>query len=351
MRKGFFVRCLILSYISFAFLIFATPNILGAEADFEVSPLLIKYDLNPGEVIKGEGLIINRGEKQEFNIISNADFINIENDKFVLDEGGDGPFGFTLDAKNLGPGVFAGEIVISGSEKEIILLSVLEIETPILSIDISTEFSQSSSQVMSGENLVMDIIVFKVGEQGEYNSILNYRIIDSRGNEIFSETQDLEIIKKQVKFTKIFPIPENVPNGDYVFSIAIEDRENGYIGTSSEVFLISDEQPRFSSRESGTIKNYYLYAAFGIIIVLILAFLVFNYFWDRRLANNAQVWNRKLIDIKKIKFGDSAREIRKLEYRKNVLEKAFQKGYIKASSYREGKRKINDLIKGLKKRL
>ena len=61
--------------------------------------------------------------------------------------------------------------------------------------------------------------------------------------------------------------------------------------------------------------------------------------------------NKKLIDIKKIRFSDIARAINKLEYQKNILELAYKKGYIRKKSYEDGKMKVNNLIKGLKKRL
>jgi len=60
---------------------------------------------------------------------------------------------------------------------------------------------------------------------------------------------------------------------------------------------------------------------------------------------------KKLIDIKKIKFTDISREVRRLEYQKSVLEKAYDERYIQRKSYEEGRKEINKLIFRLKKRL
>ena len=99
-----------------------------------------------------------------------------------------------------------------------------------------------------------------------------------------------------------------------------------------------------------------------IILILIVAFLTFNYFWNKRIKTNARQWReklktetrefeKKLSNVKKIKFSDINKEIGKLQYQKSLLENARQKNYITEKSYRNGTRKIEELIKKLKKRL
>ena len=74
-------------------------------------------------------------------------------------------------------------------------------------------------------------------------------------------------------------------------------------------------------------------------------------YWNKRVVSQAADWKKRVLEIKRIKFSDTAKEIRKLEHQKNLLERAYEKGNIKKISYEEGKKHINELIRKLKKRL
>ena len=73
--------------------------------------------------------------------------------------------------------------------------------------------------------------------------------------------------------------------------------------------------------------------------------------FDAELKTRLEQERKQLADTKKIKFIDVSGEVRRLEYQKSILEKAYSEGYIKRKSHDEGKKKIDMLITKLKKRL
>ena len=147
-------------------------------------------------------------------------------------------------------------------------------------------------------------------------------------------------------FTKTFQINENLELGDYVFSALVEDTNSGSVGTTSILFTLI-KPIQLSPEPQKQFNNYYTIIA--IIAALIFFLLILNYYWNKRLRNISKEINKRPIIIKNIKPDNLNKEIKKLQYKKILLEKAHKKGYIKPASYKSDKRKINETIRNLKK--
>ena len=173
----------------------------------------------------------------------------------------------------------------------------------------------------------------------------DYLVKDLEGNVVIEDSEVLSVAN-QIEFVKSYPLPENIEYGNYVF--AVKTRNGNEISTSSALFEVSSEEIMFSP-ENG--REYSLFVSFAVILALVIAFLLFNHFWNRRVVETANDWNKKLVDLKRVKFSDIGKEIRNLEYKKAVLKKAYEKGYVSRPSYEEGRKKMNLLLAGLKKRL
>ena len=322
------------------------------DSEIEVNPPIIKAVIGEGNSVSNPVSILNAGESQSFSIsyFSANNFIIIDESEleFVLGKGEGKSIDVILNGKFLGSGVYPGEILFKGKDN-LVVPAILEVETFSPLFDLSIEIPESSLKISEGSDFVTEITVYKLKGESS-NAILNYYISDTKGNVIVSESQDVKV-DKQLKLTKTFPLPPATATGNYVFYATAKDV--GYIstGTSSLLFYIFLPEVDLGSPSSKKDDGYFLIASFIIIVVLIVSFLIFNHFWSNRLVNEAKNWNEKLNDIEKMKFSDSAKKINKLKYQRDILEKAYAKGYIKNKSYEEGKRKINDIIDGLKKRL
>ena len=164
---------------------------------------------------------------------------------------------------------------------------------------------------------------------------------------IVSESQSLEV-NNQARVSKSFFISEDVDEGEYVFSVLAIDESSNLVGTSSFLFNVAE---KILTSPDDRSFNYYLGMAFFVTFILIIAFLLINYYWNKRFITSSKEWNKKLINVRKVKFSEIGKEIRKLEYRKELLDRAYNKGFIKRKSYEDGKKGINNLIAELKKRL
>ena len=338
---------LVIGFLAFILLSLGSICASALEKDFEVNALVIKSVINEGESLSNPVKIINHGKEQKFNIdyFSENNFIFVEPESFLIGANEEKMFNAIFNSKDYPAGVYFGEIAVKGEKDSISIPAILEIETPSIDFDVSPEIAPSYSQVLPGGEFAANIKIYNMKLESKEVS-LHYAIKNREGNIILSESQDLDVLD-EVQITKTFLLPEEIEPGNYVFSILAIGKNSGSVGTSSALFDVALSLSPLAGRPF----SYYLDLALVIIFVLIVSFLVINYYWNKRLVSSVKEWNQKIVDIKKIKFSDIGKEIRKLEYKKSLLEIAYKKRYIKKDSYEEGKRRVDLLIKKLKKRL
>ena len=337
-------------------LILFSAIVLSAEG-FILSSPIIKATVEKGGKINNEIGIINSKETQTFKVthFPEDNFISIEEKEFIIEKNKDAVFNVLLDSKDKGPGVYVGEISVSSSTEETKIPVIMEVETAFPLFDVSLEIPPSSVKIIPGGALDVEITVHKL-KGTDKRAFLELSIKDLRNNELFSESQELNV-ERQTKIEKSISLPQEA-EGEYVFSAVVKDVTAVSVGTGSLLFSTSPSLPPPESAKD----NRALFFSFIIIIILIVAFLTFNHFWNKRIKTNAKHWReklktetkeleKKLSSVKKIKFSDVNKEIGKLQYQKSLLENAMQKNYITEKSYSDGTKKINELIKKLKKRL
>lgn len=382
------------------------------ERDFEISPPIVKLVIKESESVASPLSVINNGESQIFHIdySSQEDFISIKENDIFLDKEKGGTFDIIFNGKDLKAGVYLGEIVISSEKSSIGIPIIMEVETQNIKFDAAVDIVPSFSELAPGEDIIFDVNVYNLGsESGDV--VLYYSIKDFNGKEIYSEQQRINV-NNQVKITKKFSIPEDAELDNYILSVYAVEESSGSTGTSSFLFSLSDEI--LKSPDEGY-TNYFFGLALMIIFVLIVAFLIINYYWDRQLMINSQNWKERLNemqtemqsemqqevhkerskvedisrrvemsrraevsrrlemskrveatrraeDLKRIEIESKQEAIRKnssinkrrideLESRSDLLDKAYNREYIKKSSYDEGKIAIKAMIAKLKKRL
>ncbi len=320
-------------------------SVSAVENSFEVNPIVVKSVVRAGENINIPISVINLGKAQKITISSSLeDFVFIEEDELFLNKGDGGTFNVNLNSLDLDTGVYTGKIFVNGEEDETKIPLILEVESSEILMDSFSEISPRFSKVLPGESFNVDVKVFNLGSRtGEAN--VKFVIADLDGNVLVSEEQEV-VVGNQVQLSKSFAIPVDAEKEDYVFSILVYSGKS--VGTSTLLFSIVED---VELSLSPPLKNYYLYITSLVIVILIGVFLFFNHYWNRKAMDEAKNWNKKLVNLRKIKLGDVSKAIHKLEYKKRLLEKAYEKGYIKRVSYENGRKKINELVRKLKKRL
>jgi len=303
---------------------------------FETNTILVKSVVDIGEVVNPSISIINY-EQGDFEIAYGSEgFLSINEDNFYLGDDESKNIILELDSSGLNEGVYTGQISINTEKKSQKIPVIFEIESPKFSFDSVVEAR------VENENLNARIKILNLFS-AERRLGAEYFVKDLEGNIILEDFENIDVLN-QVEFSKSYYLP-NLEYGDYIFGIKL--RNGNEISTSSSLFSVSGEVLLSPEKEGFD----YSIIGFIIVLVLIVAFLIFNYFWNRRVIDTKDILNQKLVDLKKIKFSDINKEIRNFEYKKSVLERAYGKGYITKKSYTEGRNKINDSIQKLKKRL
>ncbi len=334
------IICLLFIYFLF--------NVSAEKDDFELNTLLIKSVVKEGESLNYPISIMNNRDKQSFNVnfLSNKDFAYIHNENFEIGKNDGGDFVLAFNVSDYSPGVYLGEIIVSGEENSVKIPVILEIESNSFKADVVAKFPSAFSKFSPGENFVVDLDVYNLAS-GRGDFLLNFSISNFRGENILSESQELNV-NNYIQIRKTFLLPQEIESGDYVFFVSVTDLESNSIGLSSLLFTVSSDLllgPDYVA------NNYYLYFSLFLILILIVAFFVVSHYWNRRLIVSSNQWRKQVSDIKKNNFGNFKIQIRKLEYQKSLLDKAYNYNFIKKPSYEEGKKRINELIKRLKKRL
>jgi len=335
---------------AFVFICFLLFFAVVTAADYTLSEFIVKASVEEGDSISSSINVLGvSGERFGVEFVSVENFISVNPREFELDDSGFGTFRVDLRSKDLDTGVYVGKIIVGGEEKTVNVPVILEVETFGLSplFDAAIEISPNYKSIGFGDTLEFDVTVFKLKGPSDRVTIY-YEVRNLEGETVFSETQNLDV-SKQIRLSKSFELLD-LELGEYVLSVSVKDVNSVSTGTSTGLFSIIDDVGLSPEEPDGS-NNIYLYLSFFIILALVISFLFFNHYWDRKVAFEAKHWNTKLTEIKRTKFSSVAKEIRKLESQKRILEKAYDKSYIKKVSYEEGRKKINSMVTKLKKRL
>ena len=317
------------------------------DADFSVNPPIIKAFVQDGSSINYPIDIINQKQGQRFDIYysSRLDFISVDRSELIIDEEGIGIFNAVLDGTQ-GPGVYVGNIVVASESGSIKIPVILEVESKEVLFDVRAKMAPKYFDIRAGELFVADISIFNVGASDE-NVELEYYISDIKGNAILSEKEDL-YNKDVLNFRKSFIIPENAEKGDYAFYVYA--KQGNSLGTNSLVFYVGEYVDLSPKLDFDNWFSDSFYFIGGVLLILIVGILIFNYLVNRKLLHAVE-WRKRIFDIKNMEFGNVNQTINRLIHQKELLQEAFEKGYIKEGSYKEGSTKVNQMINGLKRKL
>jgi len=381
--------------------------------DFSSDTLLIKEVVKSGgEATKELTITSENSRSVSVKFLSNTDFLTLSESQLDIAPGTPGIFTATLNSENLDPGVYFGKIEIK-TDHTLTIPAIFEIESENLLFDVISDTSKAFSIVNPGDVFGTTVNVVSFNAETE-DVVLQLFISNLDSVLIYSAEENLQV-SNLISTTFSFKLTDDAEPGIYVISALVTATSNGIttVGTSSDIFEIVRE-PTLSPwgvLQKNVVDRYLLFVAVAILF-LVLAFLVFNVTWKRRLTYISEAHEivkqmkdteieslkkvmeqeintfkmNKRIEVSKVKHEthtkyqeivdekdreleklritkEKNREIRKieieavtiklhkLERQKSLLEEALQSNFIKKESYDKSIEKIDKLISSLKKRL
>ena len=259
-----------------------TPT-LPKYTEFNVDTESFNIQIVSGESSSEEIIIENIGDNLGFidiEIIGVEDFLSLDKDNLVLEEGEDGSLVIGITAPE--PGVYAGKIILTSGNfvKEIFIL--LNVISDDVLFDVSITIPDLYKTLQIGENLPTLIELLEIGDGEGLDVSLNYIIKDFEGNLIDSEFETLYIVGAK-SFNKMFST-SILEAGDYV--VGVELTYPGGFATSSAHFRISK-----------TVVNYKTMVSL-LLSLMALLIVIFSILYYKKISKKNKV-------IKKRKKGKS----------------------------------------------
>lgn len=192
---------------------------------FSLSLEQINIKIEQGQVKTQEVAITNNQNSDltvEITTSKISDFLIIKEPKFILKKGESKILKFeVLALKENTPELYLGEIIFKAGIKVKKILAAIEVESANPLFDVSAEISPQFLWVVPGKELYSKINMYNLGESGKAVDVnIEYRITDSKGNEILHSTEEVAVNTK-LSFVKEFIIPPGTKLGQYVLYIKI----------------------------------------------------------------------------------------------------------------------------------
>ncbi len=256
----------------------------AAITGFTISRDLIKVIIKQGENIRESIRVKNTGDTN-INIKVRAenigDLVAIDQKSFTLKPAGEESIKLDIFAtEEQDVDAYIGRIIISGAGIRKIVNVIIEVREKKPLFDILVNIKKK--KLRPGDDVKVDIEVTNMGDLEYIDVLLYYAIKDFQGNTITFKEESLAI-KQKLKVPRELEIPEDLPEGDYVFytKVSFED----IVATGVDTFKVTTEQPftlRILSNAGSAMANTFsdivsnkplLYASLGGLGLVIISIL------------------------------------------------------------------------------
>jgi len=122
-----------------------------------------------------------------------------------------------LAGENKDPEIYLEKIIIKTDNSQKDIYFYVEVESKDLLFDVRVDIPKEPRIYQPGEEIIANIDLFNLG-QGEADLDIEYLVKDLEGNIIFGEKQIL-IIGASINLVKVFRLPENIEEGEYIFYV------------------------------------------------------------------------------------------------------------------------------------
>jgi len=244
----------------------------AAKQDFVLDKEKINVKLKQGETKKEILTINNTGTskiKINLQIQKLKDFIKISEENFELEAGKSKEIILDFIAREETiPDLYISKLIISSESIKKEILIAIEVESKKSLFDVKVEILNKYKKVMPGEEIIVGINLYNLGEIKKADALLEYVIKDEEGNIIISEKETLAV-ETRAGLVKTFKIPEDAKYGEYIFYIRVI--YIGEVASASAWFSVGEVEKPFLNKE-----NIVLVIIIIILLALIAMFIEFK---------------------------------------------------------------------------
>ncbi len=252
---------------------------VSAAPSFDVNTLLLKVTLPQGEsVTKTISLSTTTGG--EFSLESlGVQGIDFSEERFELNQGESKIIELFFNSSALKPGIYVGSVKISDAADTAYLPLILEVPSEDNIFGINLDIPPQYTDVAPGEKFIAQLKIFDLTTNGGTSKGLgsssvkiSYKVHASDGQILHEESEQL-VVSGQVQVTKTILLPDDMTEGDYVFSAIVQYKSS--VGTASRLFhvapLVQQSPPNefFKGKETFWIVGIFAFFFFGIIFLFV----------------------------------------------------------------------------------
>ena len=247
-------------------------NFNNNKMSFSVDNVLLKLNVKEGDVLKKDVKLTNNEGGSKFNVKTDLDFVSFNESEFFLESNNKKNFAVNFNIKNMTPGIYSGNLIISKNKEELVIPVIIEIETKEILFDSTINVPVEYSDIYPGEKAIIENKILNLDRIGLKTLDVEYSLRSMDGKIIYSEQESIAV-EDQVLSTKIIPIEDNVKTGYYVFSAIIKYKDS--VGISSYLFRISDKKNPMIFGQNP------LFLFIVLILILVLVAFFIYYLWTR----------------------------------------------------------------------
>ncbi len=245
------------------------PSIIKQKPLFSVDKDLIHVELKVGDTERTFLNITNDYSTRIYLDINSTieDFLIISTPSISLSPGAsrEVPLIF-YSLETTTPGAYIGEIIVSVEGQENVqkrIPVIIEVESKKVLFDVVLEIPEQYKKVNPGEELLLHLTLFNLGEVGRVDVFIDYFIKDVENNVYYSQG-DTIAVETQASFVKTINLPEDMPEGYYV--AAAQVRYGSSVGTSTGIFKVIGLQ--------NFVLGYKNYILLGVLILAIILIII-----------------------------------------------------------------------------
>jgi len=242
---------------------------------FTVEPDFIKVSLRQGETITRTLGIYNHGGSTlnfEIDLQELRDFILLSDEFFTLKPGESKIL--TLDftaAINEKPDVYADLILIKTRDITKSVRTIIEVESREAILDVNLSVLDEYKVVSKGDVVKADIVLSNLGDLKPIDVFLNYAIKDFYGNVLTQREESLKI-EDFLRITRELKLPENAPEGSYVFYTKVLYENTTAIG--SDLFDVREIRAK---RIEFPFKSIWIWLTeyYWVLLIILIIILIY----------------------------------------------------------------------------
>ncbi|MEK6968792.1 MAG: hypothetical protein AABW48_00005 [Nanoarchaeota archaeon] len=317
---------------------------------FKLSDELLKVNLKESQMLEKTIIVTNNGDANLIIEIKNLlpAAISLFPVKFNLlkeqEQEITAVFNPYLDTK---PDVYSGLITFIGSNDSQTVTKtatvILEIESEEVLFDASLDLPQKTFS--PGDELQAAITIYNLQNVFSAEVTLIHSILDMNNKVVYQE-EEMTTLKDKASFAKTIPLAEDLPPGQYLYSLKVLYKES--FATASDLFTVEEPVgllPLVGLAAPITKKSVY-FLGIPLLFVLIGSIVLALYFTHRKIKKSKTILKpiiqrKTIIKPRTIIRQDNSNLRSKLL----LLKEGYSKGFIKESTYRQAKEKIENLIR------